>query len=67
MTQPITLMAAGEVRAALDAAARGDAPAAVHALLSIDPASWQAIEHRLNVLGTTLPELLATLRTGDAA
>ncbi|MEU7061627.1 hypothetical protein [Streptomyces sp. NPDC046197] len=62
MTPSITLMAAGEVRAALEAATRGDAPATVHALLSIDPASWQAIEHRLTVLGTTLPDLIATLR-----
>ncbi|MEU7663363.1 hypothetical protein [Streptomyces lincolnensis] len=61
MTAPITLMAAGEVRAALEAAARGDAPAAVHALLSIDPTSWQAIEHRLAALGTTLPNLITTL------
>ncbi|UUN28573.1 hypothetical protein [Streptomyces sp. FIT100] len=61
MTEPITLMAAGELRTALEATARGDLQAAAAALMSIDPTSWQAIEHRLTVLGGSLPELLATV------
>ncbi|MFF7202058.1 MULTISPECIES: hypothetical protein [unclassified Streptomyces] len=64
MTDRITLMAAGELRTALEAHARGDLPAAAAALMSIDPASWQAIEQRLKRLGGTLPELLATVRGG---
>ncbi|WP_049580233.1 hypothetical protein [Streptomyces sp. SBT349] len=59
----ITLMAAGELRDAIDAHRRGDTAAAVHALMSIDPESWHAIEHRLNILGGTLTELLATRQT----
>ncbi|MFI1465627.1 hypothetical protein [Streptomyces wuyuanensis] len=66
MTDPITLMAAGELRTALEATARGDLPTAAAALMSIDPTSWQAIEHRLTVLGGSLPELLATIG-GEAA
>ncbi|UUN28211.1 hypothetical protein [Streptomyces sp. FIT100] len=66
MTDRITLMAAGELRTALEATARGDLPAAAAALMSIDPTSWQAIEHRLTVLGGSLPELLATVRDGGA-
>ncbi|MFJ6633331.1 hypothetical protein ACIQMR_18360 [Streptomyces sp. NPDC091376] len=66
MTDPITLMAAGELRTALEATARGDLPAAAAALMSIDPTSWQAIERRLTVLGGSLPELLATIG-GEAA
>ncbi|WP_433572839.1 hypothetical protein [Streptomyces sp. CA-251247] len=65
MTDRITLMAAGELRTALEAQARGDLPTAAAALMSIDPASWQAIEHRLNTLGGTLPALLTTAR-GEA-
>ncbi|MFK4223409.1 hypothetical protein [Streptomyces sp. NPDC019890] len=66
MPDPITLMAAGELRTALEAQARGDLPAAAAALMSIDRTSWQAIEHRLATLGGTLPELLAAVRS-DAA
>ncbi|MFD7443284.1 hypothetical protein [Streptomyces sp. NPDC059909] len=66
MADRIALMAAGELRTALEATARGDLATAAAALMSIDPASWQAIEHRLTVLGGSLPELLATVG-GDAA
>ncbi|WKK24694.1 hypothetical protein QZH56_03390 [Streptomyces olivoreticuli] len=59
---PLSLMAAGELRAALEAHARGDVPATVGALMSIDAASWQAIEERLTALGGTLPALLAALK-----
>ncbi|MFI1465648.1 hypothetical protein [Streptomyces wuyuanensis] len=66
MTDRITLMAAGEFRTALEAATRGDHATAAAALMSIDPASWQAIEHRLTVLGGSLPELLIMVRDGGA-
>ncbi len=56
-TDRITLMAAGELRDAIDAHRRGDTTAAVHALLSIDPDSWRAIEARLNTLGGSIAEL----------
>jgi hypothetical protein len=59
--EKITLMAAAELRDALAARQRGDLPAAVCAVMSIDPQSWQAIEHRLKVLGGDLPRLLATV------
>ncbi|MBW1597920.1 hypothetical protein [Streptomyces sp. JJ38] len=55
----ITLMAAGELRDAMEALRRNDRPAAAHALMSIDPDSWHAIEHRLSTLDGTLGELLA--------
>ncbi|MEU8350289.1 hypothetical protein [Streptomyces sp. NPDC048845] len=58
MPERITLMAAGELRDALDVHARGDTTAAVYGLLSIDPDSWQAIAERLAAVGGTLPELL---------
>ncbi len=63
MSERITLMAAGELRDALAAAERGDTPAAVHGLMSIDPDSWQAIETRLAALGGSVPELLAAVRS----
>jgi hypothetical protein len=56
----ITLTAAGDLRDALEAHQRGDLPAAVYGLLSIDAESWQAIQDRLAALGGTLPELLTT-------
>ncbi|OEV31526.1 hypothetical protein AN219_04635 [Streptomyces nanshensis] len=59
----ITLMAAGELRAALDAFERGQTAAAVSGLMAIDPASWQAIESRLATLGGSMPELLASVRS----
>ncbi|MDK1474926.1 hypothetical protein QNO07_16100 [Streptomyces sp. 549] len=59
MPDHITLMAAGELRDAIDAARRGDPAAAAHALASIDPQSWRAIEHRMATLGGTLAGLLA--------
>ncbi|MEU1115094.1 MULTISPECIES: hypothetical protein [unclassified Streptomyces] len=55
-----TLMAAGELRTALEAHARGDIPSAISALMSIDATSWQAIETRLRALGGTLPDLLSS-------
>ncbi|MFI1968230.1 hypothetical protein [Streptomyces cinnamoneus] len=58
----ISLMAAGNLRDALAAHARGDVPAAISALMSIDPESWQAIEHRLARLGATTADLLNTMR-----
>ncbi|MEU5192418.1 hypothetical protein AB0G83_35555 [Streptomyces klenkii] len=65
-TQPgpatITLMAAGHLRDALSAHARGDLPTAISALMSIDPQSWQAIEHRLALLGGTADDLLHTAK-----
>ncbi|NGO14065.1 hypothetical protein G5C60_42365 [Streptomyces sp. HC44] len=67
MSEPITLMAAGDARDALAAAQRGDLPAAVHALMSIDPASWQGIEQRLAACGSSLPALLATLQERQTA
>ncbi|MEU2873789.1 hypothetical protein ABZ769_32075 [Streptomyces olivoreticuli] len=62
----LSLMAAGELRAALEAHARGDVPAAISALMSIDADSWQAIEERLRSLGGSLPALLATARGATA-
>ncbi|WP_327655639.1 hypothetical protein [Streptomyces sp. NBC_00483] len=58
MPQHPTLMAAGELRTALEAHARGDVPATVAALMSIDTHSWQAIRDRLAEFGGTLPQLL---------
>ncbi|HEY8981572.1 MAG TPA: hypothetical protein VIU15_18545 [Streptomyces sp.] len=64
--QPISLMAIGELRDALTAIDEGKGPAAVAALLAIDPESWQAIEHRLAALiGGDLRELL--LSAGQTA
>lgn len=54
----ISLMAAGELRDVLDALERGSAPRAAAALMSIDPASWAAMEARLSALGGNLRELL---------
>ncbi|QKV93964.1 hypothetical protein HUT19_21210 [Streptomyces sp. NA02950] len=62
MNECITLMAAGELRDALAAHQRGDVPATLGALMSIDPESWQAIERRLASLGGNLPDILAALR-----
>ncbi|GHG60509.1 hypothetical protein [Streptomyces griseocarneus] len=58
-SQPISLMAAGELRDALTAIEEGKGPAAIAALMAIDSASWQAIEQRLTALvGADLRELL---------
>ncbi|MET8981010.1 hypothetical protein ABZX85_35950 [Streptomyces sp. NPDC004539] len=55
----LSLMAVGELRDALTAIDEGKGPAAVAALLAIDPESWQAIERRLAALiGGDLRELL---------
>ncbi|WP_049581038.1 hypothetical protein [Streptomyces sp. SBT349] len=62
----ITLMAAGELRDAINAHHRGDTAAAVHALMSIDPDSWHAIETRLAAMGGTIPELLTRIRDGQS-
>ncbi|GGV01950.1 hypothetical protein GCM10010495_11470 [Kitasatospora herbaricolor] len=58
-------LAAVHLREALTAAADGHAPAALAALMHIDPESWQAIETRLSALGTTVLDALAlAARTG---
>ncbi|WP_033222229.1 hypothetical protein [Kitasatospora phosalacinea] len=58
-------LAAAHLREALTAAADGQAPAALAALMHIDNESWQAIERRLNSLGTNLLDALALAnRTG---
>ncbi|MFE0137761.1 hypothetical protein ACFWY6_40320 [Streptomyces sp. NPDC059037] len=62
MPQHPTLMAAGELREALTAHARGDVPTAISALMSIDADSWQAIEQRLAALDGSLPQLLDAVR-----
>lgn len=55
----VSLMAAGELRDAFAAVEEGRGPAAVAALMAIDPVSWQAIEHRLiAVIGSDLRALL---------
>lgn len=59
MPDHISLMAAGELRDALAALRHGDKAAAAYALASIDPQSWQAIEHRLSTLGGTLAALIS--------
>lgn len=65
-SQPISLMAAGELRDALTAIDEGKGPAAIAALMAIDPVSWQAIEHRLTALvGSDLRTLL--LKAAGAA
>ncbi|MGW1076548.1 hypothetical protein [Streptomyces sp. NPDC002537] len=57
----ISLMASGELRDALTAIKEGKGPAAVAALMAIDPRSWQAIEQRLTALvGSDLRALLFT-------
>ncbi|MDT0270027.1 hypothetical protein RM844_27480 [Streptomyces sp. DSM 44915] len=63
MTHPsrISLMAAGELRTALEAHQRGDTATAVAALMAIDPESWQAIEQRLTALGGNVAALVSTL------
>ncbi|MEU8551830.1 hypothetical protein AB0C81_33495 [Streptomyces roseoverticillatus] len=64
--QKISLMASGELRDALTAIEEGKGPAAIAALMAIDSASWQAIEHRLKaVIGTDLRSLL--LHTVESA
>ena len=54
----ISLMALAELRDVLNALERGQSPAAVAALLAIDPESWQAIEQRLAAVGGDLRQLL---------
>ncbi|GHH71365.1 hypothetical protein GCM10018781_32550 [Kitasatospora indigofera] len=60
MTTPtLRPLAAVHLREALTAAADGHAPAALAALMHIDAESWQAIEHRMATLGTTVLDALA--------
>jgi predicted TPR repeat methyltransferase len=60
VTSPdIRPLAAVHFREALAAAGDRDAAAALAALMHIDAESWQAIEHRLAVLGTTVLGALA--------
>ncbi|GAB2915515.1 hypothetical protein [Streptomyces mayteni] len=61
MSDRIALMAAAELRDALDAHLRGDVVTATAALMNIDAESWAAIERRLALLGGSLAELLAVV------
>jgi hypothetical protein len=64
----ISLMASGELRDALTAIEEGKGPAAIAALMAIDAASWQAIEHRLAVvIGSDLRALLLGAADGTKA
>ena len=65
----VSLMACGELRDALTAIEEGRTPAAVAALMAIDPVSWQGIEQRLTALvGNDLRALLtAAVRGADPA
>ncbi|MCH6161559.1 hypothetical protein [Streptomyces marispadix] len=54
----ISLTAAGELRDALTALQRGNAPVAVSALMAIDSDSWAAMEARLAAVGGDLREML---------
>ncbi|WP_314171480.1 hypothetical protein [Streptomyces winkii] len=57
-SSPISLTAVGELRDALTALQRGNAPVAVSALMAIDSESWAAMEARLAAVGGDLRELL---------
>ncbi|KIQ62912.1 hypothetical protein TR51_28920 [Kitasatospora griseola] len=58
-------LAATHLREALTAASNGQPADALAALMHIDNESWQAINHRLNSLGTNLLDALAlATRTG---
>lgn len=57
----VTLMAAGELRAALAALEQGDHVTAASSLMAIDAISWHAIERRLVTVGGSLSELLAAI------
>ncbi len=64
---PLTVrpLAAVHLREALTAAADGQVPAALAALMHIDAESWHAINSRLGQLGTDLLDALAlAARTG---
>jgi hypothetical protein len=65
----LSLMAVGDLRDALTALELGQGPVAITALMSIDPESWQAIEHRLAAVGGDLRQLLerAGLSTTSAS
>ncbi|MEE1756788.1 hypothetical protein [Streptomyces sp. SP18CS02] len=54
----ISLMAAAELRDLLSHLEHGKGPAAVAALMAIDPASWEAIEQRLAAVGGDIHKLL---------
>jgi hypothetical protein len=60
-------LAAVHLREALEAAAKGETPAAVAALMHIDAASWRAISARLAELGPTVADLIADALTGGTA
>ncbi|GGP01290.1 hypothetical protein [Wenjunlia tyrosinilytica] len=61
MEPQINLLAAVAVRELCEAVQRGELPAAVGALMSIDAASWTAIQPRLAAFGATWPDLLAAM------
>ncbi|MCD0482797.1 hypothetical protein LO771_10400 [Streptacidiphilus sp. ASG 303] len=56
-------LAAAHFKDALRALESGNRPAAVRALLDIDPESWTGIEHRLALLGEDLAVLLTLAAT----
>lgn len=61
----VELLAAVRLREALEAVERGDRPAALGALMSIDAQSWDGIQARLAQFGSDLPSLLASLGGGQ--
>ncbi|MFJ5922731.1 hypothetical protein ACIQF6_09000 [Kitasatospora sp. NPDC092948] len=64
-TAAIRPLAAAHLRDALTAAADHDPITSLAALMNIDPASWEAIQHRTAQLGTSVLDLLAhAARTG---
>jgi hypothetical protein len=67
-TDPIGVrpLAAALLRDALTAAEHGQIPEAVGALMSIDADSWRGIEHRLHLLGSSIPALLKPATEGAA-
>ncbi|GGO58344.1 hypothetical protein GCM10012287_56290 [Streptomyces daqingensis] len=62
----ISLKAAGELRDALTALQRGNAPHAIGALMAIDAESWTAMEARLSAVGGDLRELLEAASENSA-
>ena len=64
MTTAIRPLAATHFREALQAAADHRPAEALAALMHIDPASWEAIEQRLNVLGADVVDALSLATAG---
>ncbi|MER8186509.1 hypothetical protein [Kitasatospora sp. NPDC094015] len=59
-------LAAVHLRDAMTATANHDGPAALAALMHIDPDSWHAINHRLAQLGTDILTALTTAAGGTS-